>query len=618
MLALLAVLVLLLPLLAACGGTDRAANQQAQQAPTSAPQQANTSPTTPAQDAAPTTPAEDAAPTEQTAPSATEVAPAAEPTQAQPAVQGNAQETIRIAMSQEPPDLLPAFGSAYVSTVVEEAIYAGLVQRNEKNQYIPEIATEVPLIENGGAKLTGKGDKQQLTVTYNLRKNVKWHDGEPVTADDVVFAYNYIKNPKFPAVAATTYREQMQKVEKKGDYQVTFTYKPGELDPVYWTVGTVLPEHILKNVPPEKYADAKANPLVNKPIGAGAYKFVEKTNERIVLQANPDYFQGAPKTKSLIFSIIPDTQALLGRLQSGDVDVSTEDAHQINQFDDLEALKNRGVTPHYTPAATWEHIDLNLSVPALQDKRIRQALMYGIDRGLITKEVLRGQTKPLNSWITPGNWAYSEEGLNPYPYNPEKAAQLLDQAGAKLNEETGIREYKGQPLSLELMTTAGNELRAQTTQIIYQNLTDIGVQVRLSYLPADIYFGDPPEAPLAGRKFQMGLYAWVSGDDPGGYELYHSDQIPTKENNYEGQNYPGFKNQRNDELLFQANRREISQAKRKPLYAEQQKIWNEELPVLPLYQRVNIATAARGLQNFRPAPTNTPPTWNAHEWVLTR
>jgi peptide/nickel transport system substrate-binding protein len=621
--ALLAVLALMLPLLAACGGgtannkpqaTSAQGNTQTTPATTGGnPTAAPTTGTllTPAGGAPTTGPQVTVAPQPTTAATATGNNP-------NPPAGGTVQDTVQIGMSQEPPDLLYGFGSAYVSTVVESAIYDDLVQRNNKNEYIPEIATNVPTLENGGAKLTGQGKNRQLSVTYKLRKDVKWHDGQPVTADDVVFAYNYMKNPKFPSTSAFVYREQMQDVKKNGDYEVTYTYKPGELDPTYYAVGSVMPEHILKNVPPEKYADAKANPLVDKPIGTGAYKFVSKTNERIVLQANPDYFRGAPKVKNIVFKVIPDTQALLGQLQSGDIDASTEDAHQINQFDDLQALAQRGVKAYYVPGATWEHIDLNLDLPIFKDKRVRQALMYGIDRKTITQEILRGQTKPLNTWLTPENWAYTEQGLNPYPYDPEKAGQLLDQAGVKLNEETGVREFNGQPVTLELMTTAGNDLRAQTTQFIYQNLSDLGLQVSLRYEPAAIYFGDPPEAPLSGRKFQMALYAWISGDDPGGYELYHSAQIPTKANNYEGQNYPGWRNQRNDQLLFQANRQEIERKPRLPLYAEQQKIFNDELPTLPLYQRVNITTAANGLQNWKPTPTLTPPTWNAYEWVFTK
>ncbi len=623
LLTLLALLVLLVPVLAACGGTPAAQNTPGTAAQaTTAPA---TQPTTAAA-AQPTTAAPAAGETETTAaPTEAAAAPtegdaaATTPATGGDTATGAGQETITIGMSQEPPDLLPLFGSAYVSTIVEEAIDDSLVQRNEKNEYVPQIAKSVPTIENGGAKLTGSGANAQLTVTYQLRDDVTWHDGEKFTADDVIAGYNLLKNPNFKTPSAFVYRDQLASVKKNGDYEVVFTYKKGELDPTYYIVGNIgIPSHITNKVDPAKWDDPKANPLVNKPVGTGPYRFVSQNPERVVLQSYDKYFLGTPKTKNVIFRIIPDTQALLSQLQAGELNASTEDAHQINQFEDLKALEGRGVKTYTVPAATWEHIDLNLSVPVLQDKRVRQALMYGIDRKTITEQILFGQTQPLNSWLTPTNWAYTEKGLNKYEYNPEKAGQLLDQAGLKLDEEQGVRVFKGQPVTLELMTTAGNELRAQTTQLIQQNLSDLGLLVSLSYQPAAIYFGDPPDAPLAGRKYQMGLYAWVSGDDPAGFELYHSSQIPSKENNYTGQNYPGWKNERNDQLLKQANQREITREKRLPLYAEQQKIFNEELPVLPLYQRVNISTAANGLQNWKPTPTNTPPTWNAHEWVLNK
>jgi peptide/nickel transport system substrate-binding protein len=199
-------------------------------------------------------------------------------------------------------------------------------------------------------------------------------------------------------------------------------------------------------------------------------------------------------------------------------------------------------------------------------------------------------------------------------YNPQKAKDLLKTAGYTAGAD-GMLSKGGNLLRLKLQTTAGNKMRELTTQIIQQNLKAVGITVDLDPLPSKNFFATDGNGPLSDGTYEMAIYAWISGDDPGGADLYHSKNVPTKDNAYQGQNYPHWRNAQNDDLLTKANA-SLDQNQRKPFYAQEQKIFSDELPTLPLFQRVNIAAAKAKLQNFKPTPTNTAPTWNIHEWIL--
>lgn len=577
-------------------------------------------------------------------------APTPTPTAVPPAKQ------VIIGMSQEPDTLGAGLGSMYVAAVVKNALgteiqnsgTAAMVWRNDKNEIIPGLAESVPTFENGGAKWVGEGADRHIEVTYKIRKGIKWHDGNPVTAADAKFAWETVVNPDFPIpdrsqelkIAAVTvvdnntityvymsekqatdaYKKSVDACDKAGTkleecaepYLFLKDQKGPVTDPLYNRIGYFMPTHILSKI---AVKDIEKSEYARKPVGMGAYKFKEWVpGQSLTLEANPDFFLGAPKIQTLIFKIIPDTNTILAQLQTGDIDVATEDAFQLAAAPDLDNIAKAGVIkPYYTPAMVWEHIDFNLDNEFLKDANVRKAIAQGVDRQAIVDKVLYGKTQVAHSWITPNHWAYSD-AVTKYAYSKDEAKKRLEAAGFTLGS-AGYYEKGGKRLKLKLTTTAGNKARELTTQIIQSNLKEIGVEVELEYMPSKQFFATDGEGPLSARTFEMGLYAWVAGDDPGGMDIYHSSNIPTEASAYSGQNFPGYKNAKNDDLLVKANA-EMDESKRKPLYAEQQKQWTEDLPSLPLYQRVNVAVAKVALKNFRPSPTNTPPTWNVQEWFL--
>lgn len=556
-------------------------------------------------------------------------------------------DRITIGISQEPDTLLQNAGSMYTANIVKNALgtasqnsgTASLVWRNDKNEIIPGIAESVPTVDNGGARFVGEGEDEYLEVAFKLRKNVKWHDGTPVTAKDVKFNWETIMDPSFP-ISDRSQEQKIQDIDTPDDYTVVLKYMSQKqarqaaatggklkdpslytefanqegpvLEPLYNRVAAVIPQHLFSKVP---VAELTKSEYARKPIGMGAYKLKEwVAGQSITLEANPDFFLGAPRIKTVTFKIIPDTNAIIGQLQTGELDVVTEDALQLANAPDFDRIEAAGAVKFiYTPAAAWEHVDMNLTNEFLKDINVRKAIAHGTDRRSIVEKVFFNKTQVIHSWIMPTNWAYSND-ITKYEYSKDKAREFLETAGFKPGAD-GIMVKDGRQLKLKLQTTAGNKPRELTSQIIQQNLKDIGIAVELDFMPSTILFATEGKGPIINGTFELALYGWVQEDDPSGISLYHSKAIPTAENNWSGQNHPRWKNARNDELLIRANS-SLSEKERKPVYAEQQKLFAEDVPVLPLYQKANVTAMKAKLQNFKPTPTNTPPTWNVHEWIL--
>jgi peptide/nickel transport system substrate-binding protein len=534
-------------------------------------------------------------------------------------------DTIVVGMSQEPDTLFFPIGNMYVASVVSAAINKNLTERNDKNVYIPRLAETTPTIENGGAKLTKTSDgKDQLTVTYKLRDGVKFQNGDAVTSEDVKFSWELNQNKDVPVVSRST-GARYQAINTPDAKTVEVVYKPGELDPVYFAFCcTIVSKKLfatkdLKNI--------KNDPFGRTPIYTGPYQVKSwDAGSAITVEAVPDHWMGKQKTKTIIFKFVTDANTLLAQVRTGQVDVVTEDALTLDQIPELDKLPSEaGVTPYYMPSATWEHLDFNLRDPKdgavdgakphpiLSDKRVRQAIAYGINRDAMTKQILFGKTKQLNSIYFPPSWAAaSDSDVTVYNFDQAKAKSLLDEAGWKVGGD-GIREKDGKKLELKMQSTNA-AIRAQTTQVMGNDLKAIGIKVNIDLMVSTKFFAASGDGPLYSGTYDLGLFAWVGGDDPLSF-IYLCTEIPTKQNNYTGSNTPAYCNKDFDTATNKANN-SLKQEERKPLYVQAQKIISADLPVLPLYQRLNQSLAKTSLRNYKPAPTNTPPTWNAFEWEL--
>jgi peptide/nickel transport system substrate-binding protein len=550
-------------------------------------------------------------------------------------------DTLVFAMSQEPASLFWPYESAAVAQYAATPIFNGLVGRDAKDNLFPQDAWYVPTLENGGAYYVGAGDDRHLVVKYKLRRGLKWSDGAPVNSNDILYYYKLILDPN-ATIGDRSQFEKLFNIDNPDPYTAVMNFmsyaqvrdfynnskdkehfaymkiyvdeKRPVVDPLYNFFMSLLPEHILGKIPADKITESS---YARKPIGDGPF-MVDRwdSGSQIVLVPNPNYTLTAPPLlKKIVIKIVTDTNQIIAQLKTGDLDAATSDAFPA-PTQVLDTLASSGQTVVYVPARVWEHIDFNLDKPYFQDKAVRQAIAYATNRQKLVDAITLGKSIILNTFLPPASWAslqnpdfakaQSKFTLKDYKYNPATANQMLDAAGWVKGGD-GIRAKGGVKLSFDYATTAGNKTREQVTQLVASDLKAVGIQANLKYVPSDEYFAD--DGYLAKRQLDMAEYAWILDVDPSG-SLYDSQYIPSADNNYSGQNYPGYKNTRFDSLSRAASN-EIDQTKRGPMFAEMQQIWNDELPTLPLYTRLNIEVHKNNLVNWEVSAGTTYATYKS-------
>ncbi len=556
---------------------------------------------------------------------------------------GRIKDTIVLALGQNPSTLHPLISAELSGAEILYSLFTWPVANDNRGEWVPIGVEQVPTIDNGGAKFVGDGDDRHLEVTFKIKPGIKWSDGTPTTSKDIQYAWKLNVDPKFPSpdrgqsikvaaidtpddrTAVVKYMSARQARDAAGkgaygleakEWEAFKDQKEPLVDPFYFAPPTGpanpgwLPEHILSKIPADQQ---EKSDYARSPVGNGPYTLKEWiADQSLTLEANPNFFMGAPPTKTVVFRIIPNSNSEIAAAQAGEVDAILQpNGPDVNNAQELERLQ--GYKAYFIPGTAWEHIDLYTPDPALADKNVRKALIYGINRQEIIDKILAGRTKIATSWIQPGvpAWAYDASCATTYTYDPAQAQKLLEQSGYVKGGD-GIYAKGGQPLQFKLQTTNA-VLRQNVSQVIQANLKTIGVQLDLEFLPAGSFFGQ--QGPLTRGQFQLGLYTWIASPDPDAVSLYASKSIPTAENSWSGQNYPRFSNPRMDDLLIRGAQ-ELDTAKRKPIYCDAVKLWTEEVPVIPLFQRPITTTARQSLANFRPTPTQTPETWNLFAWYV--
>ncbi len=504
--------------------------------------------------------------------------------------------TVIVQEQQEPDALNKAISSMMASTNVLTPLMGGLVTYDDKLNYLPDLAEEVPTLANGGVKLDG----DRMVVTYKLRKGVRWHDGHPLTAEDVAFTQSVYMNSKVKVISREGYNK-VSRVEIVDPHTVRIHFKQ-RFAPYVEMYDKLLPKHLL-----EKSPDLNKDPFNRAPVGAGPFKFESwKSGDSITLVANPDYWRGKPKIDRIIYKFVPDENSAFVQLKSGGLHVYQHAA--ITQYKALKRLP--GVTIYETPAATYEHLDMNLDKPYFQDKRVRKAIAHAINKPEISKYIFKGLWQEAWSDKSPLNYHYNPAVENLYPYDPELAKRLLDEAGWKVGPD-GTRVKDGQRFAIKISTTAGRKPRELTELLVQHYLKQVGIQVTIDNYPGAILFGPHPDGHLRGGKFDMALYAWVSPVDPNNLNLWHSNSIPPN-----GQNSVRWRNPEMDAML-EAGLVTLDREERRRIYQRAQAILAEDVPMIPLLWWTNLDVASSKLLNFKPSGSANGNFWNAHEWQLT-
>jgi len=468
--------------------------------------------------------------------------------------------------------LNPILASDSASGDINGYVYNGLVKYDKNLNMVGDLAESWDISEDG------------LVITFHLRKNVKWHDGEPFTSDDVKFTYEKLVDPNTKTPYASDYL-MIDRFEIVDPYTVKIIYKePFSPGLESWGMG-IIPKHIFEK------GDFNSHPANRHPIGTGPYKFVEwKTDERILLEANDDYFEGRPYINHIIYRIVPDQAVQFLELRKGTIDTMglTPDQFQKEAIS-KDFLDNFNKFRY--PSFGYTYLGYNLKNPLFKDKRVRRAITFAINRQEIIDGVLLGLGQISTGPFPPTSWAYNK-GIPVYEHNPEKAKKLLYNCGWQDRDGDGILDKDGRPFSFTLMTNQGNKMRQLCATIIQFNLRDVGVQVKIRILEWAAFIHQY----IDKKNFDAVILGWSLSRDPDQYAIWHSSQV--KEGQY---NFISYSNSEVDRLLVEG-RRTFEMERRREIYHKIHAILAEEQPYTFLYVADALPVVHKRFHGIEVAP----------------
>ena len=471
-------------------------------------------------------------------------------------------------------------------------------------------------VEYDGTNVT---QMDQLSATFKILPGILWSDGTPLKASDSVYSWVLNADPDTPTASRYLFEHSVS-YEATDDQTVVWTGTPGYMDATYYVnFYTPLPEHIMgQYTAADLVTQFDAQGLW---LGYGPYVIDEWVKgEGVYLHKNPNYFrasEGLPKFDNMVYRIIgQDANAAIAALLAGDCDIIDQTIGLDSQSQLLLELQAKGqINPTFVTGTTWEHIDYDMQpVESIVnsgafagwdqdgdkfgpygDARLRQALAMCMDRQSIVDTVLYGQSVVLSTYLPPNHPLFYADA-KVWPYDVAAATALLDEIGwkdadgdpATPRTATGVTGVPdGTPLSMAYEST-NSSLRQQVTQLIAQNLTDCGVEAKINLMPASQWFAAGPDGKLYGRLYDLGEFAWLTGVQPP-CDLYLSTQLPTEANGWAGQNNPGFSNPEYDAACNAALQSLPGEDAYTTNHLEAQRIFAEELPVVPLFLRLKLA-----------------------------
>ncbi len=508
---------------------------------------------------------------------------------------------LRWAGNSEPDNMDPVVGNQQTEVDLSMFWAGYLFNYSDQNQLFPELATVVPTLANGGISKDG------LSITYHLRKGVKWQDGAPFSADDVIYTYEQVNNKDNFVASTVGYNKQyISSIDKKDDYTIVvhLAQRWAPFVNNFFTMGStpypILPKHILS-----KYPNINHVPFNVIPVGTGPFKVVEYQKGSLIrMVANPDYWRGPPKLKEVDYQIIPDENTILTELESHQIDF--EYYAPASQAPELNKLT--GYQIYLTPFTQYGQIAFNISHPPVDDVRVRQALAYATDDRTMIHNISHDVYVPGNSDQPPFLWAY-DRNVKKYDYNPAAAGKLLDAAGWTMGPD-GYRHRNGDTLELTLVGVIGRADSIQQEQILQSEWKIVGVKTDIKNVNSAVYFATyGAGGTLQTGKFDAALLSWINGVDPDDSTLFMCDQFPPV-----GQNIYRFC----DRNLDAAERQALynyDPSVRKDAYYKIQNILAEQEPMIVNWyvQRQDVANS--DLRNYKPAHAVTT-FWNTWEWEI--
>lgn len=451
--------------------------------------------------------------------------------------------TVTIGHSSKPGAINPLINGETISVTLMNLIFSNLVEFDSSLRPVPGVAKSWEVSED------------ELLWTFFLRKDVRFHDGHPLTVNDVIFTYESIMNSQKAAGNSDQYG-MIDKFEAEGDYTLKVFLKYS-FAPLIYRMGTsIVPKHLLE------HADMNNTEFNRKPVGSGPFKLTEwAKDDTIALEANRDYFQkGRPILNKLIFKTYPDRQEAINAISQGEMDIALQLVAS-----DLSFISKRGLFRVYpVPTPSYYAIVFDLNDPVLRDARVRKALDFAIDRDSIIKNQLKGYSKICTGPFAVDSWAY-DENVQPTEWNIEKAKELLEQAGWQDTDGDGILDKDGEPLEISLSIPNISDSMERISVTMKAQLMKVGIKLKLVYMR---------DSEPNGEKFQAMLAMIVGGADPDySNQIWHSKGA---------RNLTSYSNSYVDHLLEQG--REITDLEeRKAIYHKIHRIIHDDCPAIFMF-----------------------------------
>ena len=493
-------------------------------------------------------------------------------------------DTIVVGSIGDASNLIPLLASDASSHQIAGLVYNGLVRYDRKLKLEGELAESWEVSADG------------QTITFHLRHGVKWHDGAPFTAEDVMFTYRLIIDPKTPTAYAGDF-VQVKKAKVIDPYTFQVVYEqPFAPALASWGL-SILPKHLLAG------KDITKSPLSRHPIGTGPYIFNQwLSGEKIELTANPDYFEGQPYIDRYRYRIIPDSATMFLELKAGNLDWMGLTPIQYDRQTAGKKFKGKFNKYRYL-SFSYTYLGYNLKNPLFQDRRVRQALSFAINKQELIDGVLLGYGRVATGPYKPDTWFYHQPEIT-YPYDPEKAKQLLREAGWEDHDGDGLLDKDGKPFAFTVMTNQGNALRSQTAEIIQRRLEEIGIKMKIRIVEWSAFINEF----IDKRKFEAVILGWTTGQDPDMFDIWHSSKTGPKE-----LNFISYKNQEVDRLL-EKGRHTFDREERRKYYDRFQEILAEEQPYTFLYVPESLPIIAARFHGVKPAPAGI--SYNFIKWYV--
>jgi peptide/nickel transport system substrate-binding protein len=506
---------------------------------------------------------------------------------------------LRIGAQGQPNTLNALLAANTTEAAIDRLIFDGLVSVDASGKkQVPILAAVVPTLANGGI------GKDGLTITYHLRKGVRWHDGAPFTSKDVKFTWSAIMNPNNNVITQTGY-ELVARVDTPDDATAVFHMKRrfspavdtifGESDSPF----EILPEHLLGRL-----HDINNIAFNSSPVGTGPFKVKEWVRgDHLTLVPNDDYFLGKPKLQQIVVHFIPDENTELNALRTHDLDwqfeASPQEYRALTAVPDIKnVLQDRNEV---------ERIEMNTSHPPLDDVRVRQAIAFAIDRKSLVDTLTFGSAALADQDLPPFMWAH-QANVSRYPFDPTKAKALLAAAGWVRGPDGDVQK-NGKRLTLEFAYNLTNATRRAAVVQVQAMLEAVGIAVSVKgYQPALLFAAAGQGGILKGGKYDIAWTGWVAGIDPDQSSLYLCNAFPPHGNNETRYCNPEL------DAAETAALETFDRAARTRAYARVEAILTRDLPQLNVWWPRQIQPINPDFQNFTPNPVTE--SWNAYAWDI--